>query len=149
MELPQIPDQEWFRESLQEIVIRLQERTNAKIALISIPPIGEDPDHFAFQLSSEYSNIIEEVARITGTTYLPFREKMLDYLKEHPGNPTYPFENANIGMIKASFKRYILRRDWDTIGKSKGFQLHIDYLHLNTKSASMLTNLVEEFIKSS
>lgn len=149
MDLPQMPDQTWYRNVLQEIVTRLQEGTTAKIALISIPPIGEDPDHFAFQLSSEYSKSIEEVASLTGVTYLPFHEKIIEILKDKPGNPTYPLEKANIGMIIAVLKRYILRKDWDSIGEASGFRLHIDYLHLNTKAASMLTDLVEEFIKSS
>lgn len=149
MDLPQMPDQTWYRNVLQEIVTRLQKGTTAKIALISIPPIGEDPDHFALQLSSEYSKSIEEVASLTGVTYLPFHEKIIEILKGKSGNPTYPFEKANIGMIIAVLKRYILRKDWDSIGESAGFQLHIDYLHLNTKAASMLTDLIEEFIKSS
>ena len=147
MNLPQMPDQTWYRNVLQEIVTRLQEETAAKIALISIPPIGENPDHFAFELSSKYSKSIEEMASMTGTTYLPFHEKTSEILKERPGSPTYPFERANIGMIKAVFKRYILRRDWDSIGEASGFQLHIDYLHLNTKAASLLTELIEDFIK--
>ncbi len=149
MNLPQMPDQTWYRNVLQEIVTRLQEETAAKIALIAIPPIGEDPDHFAFQLSSDYKKVIEEVASMTGATYLPFHEKILKILKERPGNPTYPFEKSKMGMTIACFKRFILRRDWNSIGEASGFQLHIDYLHLNTKAASMLTDLIEEFIKSS
>ncbi|MHA1290105.1 MAG: SGNH/GDSL hydrolase family protein [Candidatus Thorarchaeota archaeon] len=149
MELPRLPDQEWYQESLHKIVTSLQERTQAKIGLISIPPIGEDPEHFAHKISADYVKSIKEVASLTGVTYIPFHEMMTEYLENHPGMPTYPIEKSVREMTIACFKRYILRKDWDSIGKSKGFQLHIDYLHLNTKGASMLTNLVEEFIKSS
>lgn len=148
MNLPQIPDQTWYRKTLQEIVTRLQEGTAAKIAMISIPPLGEDPDHFAFKLSSEYCTSIEEVANLTGVTYLPFHEKIIEILKERPGNPEYPLEKTKIGMVVACFKHYILRKEWDSIGKAAGFQLHIDYLHLNTKGASLVTELIEEFIKT-
>ena len=148
MKLPRLPDQEWYKEALYEIVTTLQEKTHAKIGLISIPPIGEDPEHLAYKISSEYVKSIEAVSNQTGVKYIPFHEMMVEYLEKHPGNPTYPIENSVREMIVACSKNHILKRDWDSIGKAKGFQLHIDYLHLNTKSASMLTNLIEEFIKS-
>ncbi|MBE0526708.1 MAG: SGNH/GDSL hydrolase family protein, partial [Candidatus Thorarchaeota archaeon] len=50
MGLPRMPDQEWYQESLHKIVTTLLERTHAKIGLISIPPIGEIQDHFAFKI---------------------------------------------------------------------------------------------------
>ncbi|MGY5858914.1 MAG: GDSL-type esterase/lipase family protein [Candidatus Thorarchaeota archaeon] len=148
MELPRIPDQNWYQETLHKIVTSLQERTHAKIGLISIPPIGEDPDHFAFKISAEHVKTIKDVASVTGVTYLPFNEVMLEYLESHPGNPTYPIEKGIREMSVACFKRYILRKDWDSIGEARGFQLHIDYLHLNTKGASMLTEMIEAFIES-
>ena len=144
--LPRKPDQDWFRESLHKIVTLLQERTQARIGLISIPPIGEDPEHSAFKTSLEYAETIKEVARQTGVVCIPFQERVQDYLEEHPGSPSYPIEKWVRGMIVACFKRYVLRREWDSIGESKGFSLHIDHLHLNTKAALILTDLVEEFI---
>ncbi|MBE0526526.1 MAG: hypothetical protein IH631_06255, partial [Candidatus Thorarchaeota archaeon] len=96
---------------------------------------------------SDHIKSIKEVARSTGVTYLPFYEMMLDYLEKQPGDPTYPIEKAKMGMTIACFKRYILRKDWDSIGESSGFQLHIDYLHLNSRGASMVTGLIEDFIQ--
>lgn len=149
MKLPSEPSIAWYQETLYKIVTILQERTQAKIGLISIPPIGEDQDHFAFKISADYINPIIEVANQTGVTYLPFHEMILKYLEKHPGNPTYPIRKFKRKMFSACFKHYILGKDWDSIGQASGFQLHIDYLHLNTKGASMLSNLIEEFIKNS
>ena len=148
LKLPQIPDDLWFRESLQELVTRLQNETSANIALISIPPIGEILDHPAFRISSEYIKSIQEVANVTDVAYLPLHEKMLIYLKDNTGTPTYPFENAKIGMFLACVKRYIQRKNWNTIGREAGFQLHIDYLHLNTVGASMIVDLIQNFVTS-
>jgi acyl-CoA thioesterase-1 len=147
MGLPQMPDQDWFKECLRELTAQLQERTTARIALISIPPIGEVTDHFAFQISSEYSKSIQGLADLTGVAYLPFHEKMLDILNQQPGNPTYPFEKSFLGMVTACFKHYVLRKDWDSIGAASGFRLHIDYLHLNTKGAHLLAELIENFLQ--
>ena len=149
MKLPQMPDQAWYRESLQKIVSILKERTRAKIGLISIPPIGEDPSESGYKTSSDYCTTIQEVASSSGVVYFPLHEKMIEYLSNHPGNPAYDIKWLKIEMFIACFKRYILRRDWDSIGESRGFQLHIDYLHLNTKAASMLTDMIENFIKES
>ena len=149
MKLPRMPDKDWYQESLQKIVTTLQERTHAKIGLISIPPIGEDPNHSAFRISSDYCIPIKEVASSSGVAYLPFHEKMVEYLVNNPGNPAYQMKRLKIEMFLACFKRYILRKGWDSIGESRGFQAHIDYLHLNTRAASMLTDMIQEFIKES
>lgn len=148
MKLPQMPDDLWFRENLQEVVTRLQKETSARIALISIPPIGEIFDHPAFRMSSEYIKTIQEVANVTGVAYLPLHEKMLLFLKEYPGEPTYPFEKSIAGMVIACAKRYLLGREWNTISQEAGFQLHIDYLHLNTTGAIMVADLIEDFVNS-
>ena len=148
MNLPQMPDELWFRECLQELVTRLQNETSANIALLSIPPIGEIIDHPAFRISYEYTKSIQEVANKTSVAYLPLHEKMLLFLKEYTGNPTYPFERAKLGMFIACAKRYLLRKEWNDIGQEAGFQLHIDYLHLNTTGAIIVADLIEGFVKS-
>ncbi|MGY5881862.1 MAG: GDSL-type esterase/lipase family protein [Candidatus Thorarchaeota archaeon] len=148
MKLPQTPDNLWFRENLQELVTRLQNETSANIALISIPPIGEILNHPAFRISSEYVKSIQEVANVTGVAYLPLYEKMLLFLKEYSGEPTYPFEKEKVGMFIACVKRYLLGREWNTIGQEAGFQLHIDFLHLNTTGAIIVADLIESFVKS-
>lgn len=149
MELPRMPDQDWYRESLEKVVSTLKERTQAKIGLVSIPPIGEDPSDSGFKTSSDYCTPIKEVASSSGVAYLPLHEKMVEYLTNHPGNPAYDIKWLKIEMFIACFKRYILRKNWNSVGESRGFQLHIDYLHLNTRAAVMLTDMLEEFIKES
>ncbi|TFG26653.1 hypothetical protein EU527_19465, partial [Candidatus Thorarchaeota archaeon] len=147
MKLPQLPDHQWFRNTLESLVHRLQKETCAKIALLSIPPIGENSEHPAFKLSSEYSKTIENIASSAGITYLPLHEKMTGFLAEHPGEPKYPLEKFKIEMIKALFKRYIMRKSWNDIGQEKGFQIHIDYLHLNTTGARFVVDLIERFLR--
>jgi lysophospholipase L1-like esterase len=148
MDLPQTPTLQWFAENLEMVVKRIQEGTDARIALISIPPLGEEKDHSAFIISSNYCKAIEEVAKTTGVTYLPFHEKMVEFLERQPGHPNYPIERSTIGMLVACFKYYVLKRDWNSIGQAAGFQLHIDYLHLNTRGATMLSDLITDFVGS-
>ncbi|MHA3963491.1 MAG: SGNH/GDSL hydrolase family protein [Candidatus Thorarchaeota archaeon SMTZ1-45] len=72
MKLPRDPDSSWYEDCLQSLVKRLRTETNARIALLSIPPIGEDFSHPAFIRSSEYSSIIQHIAEEMNVAYLPF-----------------------------------------------------------------------------
>ena len=148
MKLPQLPDHAWFRETLRTIVTRLQSETSARIALLSIPTIGERPDDPAFLLSQNYGTTVKEIATETHVTYLPLQEQMTAYLRENPGAPKYPFEKTNMQMYKAIAKRHLLRKSWDRIAEDTGFRLHTDYLHLNSIGAGMVADMIMQFIKS-
>ncbi len=148
MKLPREPDSDWYRESLSSLVKRLKTETNAQIALLSIPTIGEEANHPAFIRSSEYSSIVRDIADETDVTYLPLHEKMIEFLRDTPGTPTYSYEKSFIGMFKAIFKRYLLRKSWNSISNNSGFSLHVDYIHLNTAGARMIADLIGEFIQS-
>ncbi len=148
MKLPREPDSGWYRESLILLVKTLKTETNAQIALLSIPTIGEDLNHPAFIKSSEFSNIVYDIAKETNVAYLPLHEKMIDFLRDTPGTPTYPYEKYYIGIFKALMSRYLLRKDWDDIARNSGFSLHVDYIHLNTVGAQMIADLICEFIQS-
>lgn len=148
MKLPCLPNLTWFRETLLSIVKRLQNETSASIALLSIPTIGEVPDHPAFKLSLDYGKTVKEVAIKTGVTYLPLQEQMVAYLESNPGSPKYPIEKGRVQMLLSIFKRYLLGRSWDSIAEEAGFRLHSDYLHLNSLSARMVADMIIQFIKS-
>ncbi|MFW9807233.1 MAG: SGNH/GDSL hydrolase family protein [Candidatus Thorarchaeota archaeon] len=148
MKLPRPPDIDWYRESLRSLVIKIRTETNARIALLSIPTIGEDSSHPAFQRSSDFGRIVNEVAEETGVTYLPLHEKMVEYLQDGSAEPSYPYEKYLIGIIKGIMYHYLLRKSWDEIASSSGFSLHVDYLHLNTAGAQIVADMITEFIQS-
>ena len=149
MRLPKEPSSEWYMRSLSSIVEGLKVKTKAKIALLSIPTIGENTSDPAFMRSSDYSAIVKEVAEETDTTYLPLHERMTEYLHKTHGNAKYPYQKYKIGIIKGIISRYLFRRTWDNIARDSGFILHVDYLHLNTAGARMVADLISDFVKSS
>ncbi len=148
LKLPCLPDLAWFQEILQSVINRLQNETSASIAILSIPTIGEVPDHPAFKLSLDYGRVIKEIAIKSRVTYLPLQEQMLAYLEGNPGSPKYPLERGRVQMLLSIFKHYLFRTSWDKIGEDSGFILHSDYLHLNSISARMAADLIIQFIKS-
>jgi lysophospholipase L1-like esterase len=148
MKLPRRPDHNWFHENVLSLVETLKRNTNARIALVSIPILGEDCNHPAFIQSSEYSRTIQEIAQKTSVTYLPFNEEMIELLARHPSNSIPPYENVDFGILKSMFKRYLFGRSWDDISRNSGFELLTDHVHLNSKGAKIAADLIEEFILS-
>jgi lysophospholipase L1-like esterase len=148
MKLPRTPDIDWYRECVTAIVEKLKTMTNASIALLSIPTIGEDAEDPAFIESSKYSRIVQEVAEELDVAYLPLHEKMTECLRESEMTAVYLYKKHYIGIIKTIMNHYLLRKSWDNIAMSSGFSLHVDYLHMNTAGAKMIADLIIDFIRS-
>jgi lysophospholipase L1-like esterase len=148
MKLPRNPDIDWYKETLSSLIDSLKDNTSAKIALISIPTIGEDPDDPAFSRSTEYSKIVQEVSKERDVMYLPLHELMVERLQSIPPEVTYSYEKYFIGILKGIINHYSFRKGWDDIASASGFSLHVDYLHLNTKGAQLVADLVTEFLES-
>lgn len=146
MELPKKPNKKWFTENLIEIGTMLKEKTKAKIAVCSIPPVGEDPKNKAFKQSIEYSKRIKEITEKLEVTYLPVNEKMIGYLQENSTRPKYPVEQRLVE--KTVVKHFLLGKSLDKIAKEHGFELLVDHVHLNTKGATIIAKLIVEFLKT-
>ncbi|NHJ49330.1 MAG: hypothetical protein FK733_16190 [Asgard group archaeon] len=144
--LPRVPDKEWFIENLEHIVLELQHKTDAKVVLCSIPPIGEDTTHEIFKLCIEFSNIIKEISDEMNIHYLPVNEKLTEFLSLNPSKPKYPTDKKLYGLAAAW--HYFIDLELDQISKNYGFSLLIDNLHLNSKGAKIIAELVIDFIRA-
>jgi lysophospholipase L1-like esterase len=146
-DLPRAPDPAWYRESLVAIVERLQTETDARLALLSLPTMGEDLDAIAHRRGAEHSQIIKDVATQAGVVYLPLQERMVDTLKAHSSMQRYSMDEFRKVMYVALAKRYLLGRSWDEIAADNGFLLHPDHLHLSEAGAAMVADLIEGFVR--
>ena len=144
LNLPQKPNKQWYRENLEKIITKLKEKTTAKIAVLSLPPLGEDSNAHIFKQAKIYSDIIKELAEKNTISYLPVNEKMTQFLKEYPSNPKYPFEHIIIKEIV--MQHFLFKKSFDEISENYGFSLLTDNIHLNSEGAKIITDLIEEFI---
>ena len=144
LNLPQKPDKQWYRENLEKTIVLLKENTTAKIAVLSLPPLGEDSDAEVFKQAKIYSDIIKEIAEENAVSYLPVNEKMAQFLSEHPSNPKYPFEHTVIKEVVV--QHFLFKKSFDVISKNYGFSLLTDNIHLNSEGAKIIADLIEEFI---
>jgi acyl-CoA thioesterase-1 len=143
--LPQVPDATWYRKNLEEAIGTLKDLTKAKVAVLSLPTIGEDPDDPAFKAGQSYSMIAKEVATKAGVAYLPICETMVERIKERPSPLRYDAKRQALMQIGQLLMHYHgIPYGW--ISRAFKLRFHVDFLHLNPSGAAMVADLVEKFV---
>jgi lysophospholipase L1-like esterase len=145
--LPFKPSIGWYEENMEAIVERLQRETRAHIALLSLPPIGEELGSQPVRTTRWFSEVVRRVARRYRVAYLPVFEQMTDYLTEHPPAEKLEHENWQWHSVKAIFESKILGVELDEIAQEQGLVLHSDMLHLNSRGANMVVDLIENWVR--
>jgi lysophospholipase L1-like esterase len=152
--IPAEPSPANFKDNLELITRRLRDETPATIALCSLAPIGEalratDATQARLNdLIAAYNDVIADVSSCDGAYYVPFYERFRDQLV---GSATAkPFTRFSFAAFYRDylFREMILRRSFDEIAQSNGWQFHIDGIHLNTRGGSILTEVVQQFLDS-
>ena len=147
MALPEEPNAEFFRKNIKELILQLKKQTNAEVAILSLPPIGEDIKHIAYQRTKEYSGIIQAVAKKNTVDYLPLHEKITEYIQADGQHPKLSYDNGfRWIMIKGIFSHLLLGTSFDKIAANNGFLIVTDFLHLNSRGAKMAADLIENWI---
>lgn len=147
MLLPRRADSAWFRRNLAAVCDRLKAETRARIALISLPPMGEEPGSDAYRRAAEYSRIIREIAADRGVDYLPLNEEMTRGIEARGKMPEILYRgDPEFFMYLVLARHYLLRQSYDVISESNGFLYLTDLLHLNTRGASAAADLIGEYV---
>lgn len=147
--LPQPPSLSAYEENLQKIIERLRQATQAKIALISMPLIGETLDHPIHQHLKTFVEVAKKVALQNQIAYLPMYEEHLAYLQKSGTIPRKSYKEKHKLIESAMLQHYIFGKSWDEVSRNHGFQTLTDFLHLNSWGANALANLVVAWIKAS
>lgn len=145
-QLPIKPSEAWFISNLTAVIDQLKKKTNAKIAIMSLPLISEDTQSVAFQKAIEYSQQIYKIAVQESITYLPLNEWQLQYLQKHRPIKCESVNTSPFAFFIPSFKHYVLRKSWEEISEEAGLILTIDTVHQNKVAASMIEALVRTFL---
>jgi lysophospholipase L1-like esterase len=144
--LPQPSTLAFFTSNLQSLVSQLKSETHAKIAVLSLPPIGEDLNQPVGQASSAFSKAIHAVAEHLNVEYLPIHEAMIDHLNNYPAQPKYRYDKHTTVFMISLFRR-LLGYPSHQISEKIGFQLHTDFLHLNRTGAELIADKIEGFYR--
>jgi lysophospholipase L1-like esterase len=136
-----------FTKNLTEIVVRLKNESNAKIALISLPPIGEDLNHEVNIKADEYSKSIETIAVAQHISLIDLRKPLKQYIVDHQHVKPPSYESYYSIMIKGVVLRYFLGFSYDKLSQMNQMLLSHDLLHQNSISGNIIAKEVEKWIQ--
>jgi len=148
VDLPRLPDLEWFEENLRLLVRQLREGSEARVALMTLAPIGEDPGAPIATLVGECNTIIARVAEDLDTELLPLHDRLAALLAESSGTRRHrylPGTRSTLRMVHAGALHYLLGMSWDRISARSGMTLTVDFIHLNDRAGAVVADLVEGF----
>lgn len=140
------PSLTWYENSYSQLIKILHQRTHARIALLSIPPVGEKTHGYIFEKANLTTQLISKIASDTRCSYLPLFEQMIEFLRNNPSYTRFHYAHWQSLGFKAILNHFLLGKSWDEISIMNGFRLHTDYLHLNTAGALMVVDLIEKFV---
>ncbi|MEV2240350.1 GDSL-type esterase/lipase family protein [Micromonospora sp. NPDC049891] len=136
-----------FRDNLGAIVDQVRSRTTARIALLSLPPLGEDLDAELNQKVSLYNTVIQQTATRFQADYLPVHEQLADIIRQRVGDPA-PYDFSFPLAFGAATQHYLFGRSWDQVARDGGRELHVDHIHLNDRGGAVITELAAQWLAS-
>lgn len=134
-----------YRDNLGAIVDRVKSRTTARIALLSLPPLGEDLDAELNQKLTAYNTVIKETATRAQVDYLPVHEQLADLLLQRGGDPA-PYDFSFLLAFGAATQHYLFGQSWDEVARNGGRELHVDHIHLNDRGGAIIAELAAQWL---
>jgi lysophospholipase L1-like esterase len=145
--LPDVPSMPWYRENMLEIVRRLKQGSTARLALCSLPHLGENLDSAMNAAVRSYNAILAEIARQEQVSYIPVQECQAEYLREHGAGRMLTHEMLIPMTIKFLLFHYVLRYSLDRISRRNGFLLTVEGVHMNSAGAAIIADQIESFLR--
>jgi len=116
----------------------------ARVALMSIQPLGEVLDSPENQDMDRLNAIVRGVADAEDVPYLPFNEQMKSLLL----GGDRPFRDSVPRVVVAAVLRLGLGLSLDLIGRLNGYRAHTEGLHLASPAGLLAADLVEAHLAS-
>lgn len=134
-----------FKHDLTRLVDRLQ-ASEAHLGLCSFQVAGDDLTTDMNLRLAGYTQVMRAVASERGLAYLPLWERMTAELEAHPGGSAW---DKNLAIVMSSMlERHLLRRSLDEQSRRRGFRFNPDGLHLNTRGAGLLSDVIVEYLET-
>jgi len=144
--IPHEPTLNHYFNNITSIVKNLKQETQSKIAIASLPVVGENLDSIENKTISEYNAELKKIAENENIAYLTVHEKQKNYLiNEINGKGKDYIRNTKIAF-KSLFLHYLLFMSLDTISRKNGYLLLTDGIHQNSLGAKFIADEIEDFI---
>ncbi|MFF0745001.1 SGNH/GDSL hydrolase family protein [Streptomyces sp. NPDC004111] len=133
-----------YRDNLRAIVDRIRDKTSARIALMSLPPLGENLEAEINHKLRDYNTAIKDTATHAKIDYVPVNERFTDRLKNQNDRPAYNFSFPTSYL--AATKHYLLGHSWDDVAQRNGLELLVDHIHLSDRGGAIVTELATDWL---
>ncbi|GGR01555.1 hypothetical protein GCM10010280_57070 [Streptomyces pilosus] len=147
-QLPERPSADWFQQCLGNVVERLRTRTDATIALLSLPVLGQQLDGAAARASQAYSRMIAEVASVKEASYPPLHERQTEELRQADPTPIPYRDPTPAASASVLVRRALLRRSLDTVSRRRGLVLTTDHVHQNSRGAALVAEVIDTWLRT-
>ncbi|MFI6783977.1 SGNH/GDSL hydrolase family protein [Micromonospora sp. NPDC050276] len=134
-----------YRDNLNAIVDLIKSRATARIALMSLPPLGEDLDTAINRKLTAYNTAIKEAAARAQADYLPVYEQMVEFLQQRGSDPA-PYDFSFALAFGAATQHYLFGHSWDDVARNGGRELLVDHIHLNDRGGAIITDLAAQWL---
>jgi lysophospholipase L1-like esterase len=146
--IPHDPTLSNFRHNITEIIKKLKDQTRAKIAIASVPVLGENLNSKKNRIIKEYNSDIKVIAEAENVSYLPVFEKQENYLNQMINGNGKDCINLSGIAFKSLIKHYLFFMRLDSISKKNGYLLLTDGIHLNSTGSKFISNEIEIFVRN-
>ena len=146
--LPQVPSIEWFEEQIEIFVDKIKKNTSAKIAITTLPWLGEQGDASIISVIKNHNKIIKRIALKYNLSILDLFSKFKEQISSSNSVPYTTSELRRLRGLRAVILHYVFGWSWTKIGEKYKLQLLCDHIHLNEKGGNLMEQLVKEFLSS-
>jgi len=146
--LPQVPTIDWFEEQIEIFVKEIKAKTNAKIAITTLPWLGEQEDASIISVIKNHNKIIKRIALKYDLSILDLFSKFKEQISSNNSVPYTTSELRRLRGLRAVILHYIFGWSWTKIGEKYKLQLLCDHIHLNEKGGDLMEQLAKEFLSS-
>ena len=146
--LPKVPSIDWFEEQIEIFVKEVKAKTSAKIAITTLPWLGEQEDASIISVIKNHNKIIKRIALKYDLSILDLFSKFKEQINENDSVPYNTSELRRLRGLRAVILYYVFGWSWNRIGKKYKLQLLCDHIHLNERGGRLMENMVKKFLSA-
>ncbi|MFJ3404739.1 SGNH/GDSL hydrolase family protein [Promicromonospora sp. NPDC090134] len=133
-------DPEQSQENISQILDKLTTQTTADVAVMSLQPLGEQPDSDQNTRVRAYNAMLRSEAEERGVDYLPLFESLEPLLDGDAPEFSFP-------IIQTAFDKFLLGKTFNEMSASHGLQVTADNVHLNERGAAVAGRLAADWME--
>ncbi len=146
--IPHEPRLDNYSDNMISIIKSLKQETHARIAIASLPVLGENLDSVENKTITEYNNALKQIAENENVGYLPVHEKQKNFLINKTEGKGKDCTHSTNLAFKTLFLHYLMFKSLDAISRKNGFFLLTDGIHMNSLGANIIADEIEDLIRS-